>query len=256
MGKRRGGEAILRNILNLSRSKEGKGGRVGSLWCPSYGRGKDEEEGNGGFYCRPNSRPPSPKNPNLSEEKKEDLEKEEGLSEQPASSDLQINSSNVGIKKKEDVEIAKEEDCEDESVIGGKEEAREVLLDADENEEQNYEDFGHLTDKKFSFLGAGSFERCDPLCDSELAAALNIFSSLSLGLSLDTLASRRERLEARSSDILRGPQTLTARSSEALRGSLRTEKSSFCKEIRSSLPMLPRPASPDRWEGISIIYTG
>ena len=264
MGKRRGGEAILRNILNISRSKEGKGSRVGSLWCP-YGR---KEEGNG-FYCRggpPSSTPPSPESPNMFEEEGEgdslQLEEmariggEEGecegvaessrrLSEQPASSDLQIYSHSS--KRRPDTSIKRKEDVE--SVLGAKEETREILLNADENEEQNYENFGHLTDKTFSFLGAGSFERCDPLCDSELAAALHTFSSLSLGLSLDTLASRRERLEARSSDILRGPQRLTARSSEALRGSLRTEKSSLCREMRSSLPMLPRPGSPDRWEG-------
>ena len=288
MGKRRGGETILRNILNISRSKDGngKGSRAGSLWCP-YGR-KEQEEGNG-FYCRgepPNPTPPSPENPNLAgelfKEKEEDvgtshLEElvkkvgdegecegvEEssrriiGLSEQLASSELLMNShsrkrgldTKPGIKMKEDVEIATE-DCEG-SVLGAKGETHAVLLDADENEDQNYENFGHLTDKTFSFVGSGSFERCDPLCDSELAAALHSFSSLSLGLSLDTLASRRERLAARSSDILRGPQRLTARSSEALRGSQRPEKLSLCKEMRSSLPMLPRTCSADRWEGIS-----
>ena len=154
----------------------------------------------------------------------------------------------------EDVEIARK-DCED--IKSGKNRegihmtaGQEVLLGADENEDQNYEKFKCLSDKTCLFLGAGSFEMCDPLCDSELAAALHSFSSLSLGLSLDTLATRRERLEARSSDILRGPQRLTARSSEAFRGSLRTEKSPVCKEMRSSLPMLPRPGFPDRWEGI------
>ena len=290
MGKKRGGETILRNILNISRSKDGngKGNRAGSLWCP-YGRKEEEEVNGGGFYCReepPNSTPLSPEIPNLAgelfKEKEEDVETlhlkkiankledeggcegvEEssrriiGLSEQLASSQLLINSlsrkrgleTKPGIKMKEDVEIAGE-DCED-SVLGAKGEIHEVLLDADENEDQNYEDFEHLTDKTFSFVGAGSFERCDPLCDSELAAALHSFSSLSLNLSLDTLASRRERLAARSSDILRGPQRLTARSSEALRGSQRREKLSLCKEMRSSLPMLPRPCSADRWEGIS-----
>ena len=274
MGKRRGGEAILRNILNLSRSKDGngKGSKTGSLWCP-YGR-QEEEEGNAAFYCRlepaPNSTPTSPENPNLLEEedvehlelgemakKEEDVEESSrriiGLSDQLSSSQLLIKrglETKPGIKRQEDDEKARE-DCENiiwDSVPGAKEETHDILLDADENEEQNYENFGRLTDKTFSFLGAGSFERCDPLCDSELAAALHSFSSLSLGLSLDTLASRRERLAARSSDILRGPQRLTARSSEALRSSMGPEKSSL--EMRSSLPMLPTPCSPERWEGI------
>ena len=45
MGRRRGGEAILRNILNISRSRskeeKRKGGKPGSLWCP-YGK-RDED---------------------------------------------------------------------------------------------------------------------------------------------------------------------------------------------------------------------
>ena len=158
-----------------------------------------------------------------------------------------------GSKMGEDVEIARK-DCED--IKSGKNRegihmtaGQEVLLGADENEDQNYEKFKCLSDKTCLFLGAGSFEMCDPLCDSELAAALHSFSSLSLGLSLETLASRRERLAARSTDILRGPHRLTAKSSEALQGSLRR---TLCMEMRSSLPMLPRPCSPDRWEGISI----
>ena len=82
MGKRRGGETILRNILNISRSKDGngKGSRAGSLWCP-YGR-KEQEEGNG-FYCRgepPNPTPPSPENPNLAGELFKEKEEDVGTS--------------------------------------------------------------------------------------------------------------------------------------------------------------------------------
>ena len=59
MGRRRGGDAILKNILNLSgRSREGGGkeGKGTSLWCPL--RKKEKED----FYYnrgeKTNSTPP------------------------------------------------------------------------------------------------------------------------------------------------------------------------------------------------------
>ena len=89
MGRRRGSEAILRNILNISRSRskeeKRKGGKPGSLWCPYGKRDEDvEDDSNAGFYCRgdeSNLTPSSSENPNSAgavfEEKEKDLPLEE-----------------------------------------------------------------------------------------------------------------------------------------------------------------------------------
>ena len=277
----------MRNILNLSgRSREGGGkeGRGTSLWCPL--RKKEKED----FYYnrgeKTNSTPPVSENPIPFEKREEDelahvedlAEKECGgkeggiwatveessnriidLSKELTSSELLINleSKKMGLGSKQGEEKVeklanKTEQC---GKIGEESHTTnipKVQLEADENEDQNYETYGHLADPIYSFVGAGNFERCDQLCDSELAEALRSFSTLSLGLSLDTLASRRERLAARSSDLLRAPQRLTTVSSEVLQRSLpRRRKSSLqSEEMRSSLPMLPRSNSTERLKGI------
>ena len=292
MGKRRGGDAILKNILNLSgRSREGGGkeGKGTSLWCPLPLRKKEKED----FYYnrgeKTNSTPPVSENPISFEKKQEDelahvedlAEKECGgkeggiwatveessnriidLSKELTSSELLINleSKKMGLgskqkeEKVEDWELAnKTEQCSQTGEESHTTNIPKVQLEADENEDQNYETYGHIADPIYSFVGAGNFERCDQLCDSELAEALRSFSTLSLGLSLDTLASRRERLAARSSDLLRAPQRLTTVSSEVLQRSLpRRQKSSLQSgEMRSSLPMLPRSNSTERLKGIN-----
>ena len=84
MGRRRGGEAILRNILNISRSRskeeKRKGGKPGSLWCPYGKRDEDvEDDSNAGFYCRgdeSNLTPSSSENPNSAGAVFEEKEKE------------------------------------------------------------------------------------------------------------------------------------------------------------------------------------
>ena len=184
------------------------------------------------------------------------------MSKELTSSELLINleskkmglGSKQGEEKVEDWELAnKTGQCGQIGEESHTTNIPKVQLEADENEDQNYETYGHLADPIYSFVGAGNFERCDPLCDSELAEALRSFSTLSLGLSLDTLASRREKLAARSSDLLRAPQRLTTMSSEVLQRSLpRRRKSSLqSEEMRSSLPMLPRSNSTERLKGFN-----